>query len=58
MNVNGERVEVEVEPGRRRRRFETTPDVRDHLAALRRKEMLLRQDRYVHCIYCMIHACA
>ena len=43
--VGGEGVELEEEPSRQRRRFDNT-EVKGYLAGLKRKQMLLRQDRY------------
>lgn len=42
----GEEVELEEEPSRQRRRFDST-EVKGYLAGLKRKQMLLRQDRCV-----------
>ena len=39
-------MELEEEPSRQRRRFDNT-EVKGYLAGLKRKQMLLRQDRYV-----------
>ncbi|MCG8621254.1 MAG: hypothetical protein MJE68_04515 [Proteobacteria bacterium] len=43
--MGGEGVELEEEPNRQRRRFDNT-EVKGYLAGLKRKQMLLRQDRY------------
>ena len=56
VNMRGERVELEEEPSRQKRRFEPRNAARDYLAGLRRKEALLRQDRqdkyvYYMCVY-------
>ena len=45
VDVGGDRVDLEAEPSQRRRRFEMTSEIRGHLAALKRKEAILLQDR-------------
>jgi hypothetical protein len=45
-------VELEEEPSRQRRRFENT-EVKGYLAGLKRKQMVLRQDRYFGVCVCV-----
>ena len=51
--VDGEGAEQEEEPSRQRRRFDDAPEIKGYLAALKRKQMLLRQDRYVCVCVCV-----
>ena len=48
IKVGGEGVEPEEEPSQQRRRFDSA-EVKGYLAGLKRKQMLLHQDRYVNC---------
>ena len=49
--MGGEGVELEEEPSRQRRRFDSA-EVKGYLDGLKRKQQLLRQDRYVGMCVC------